>query len=195
MELLQKRLESFGRGIAWNWTCCSPSQEPTFRALLERLQPRVVLEIGTHQGVSAALLAEYAERVITVDVLPNPACLKVWDALGVTGRIESSVHQSQAGRDSQILSGAGQADLAFIDGSHLMRDLAYDFHLVIRGGCKRIILHDYWQNAEGWPDVKEFADGLISDGAHRYQLGPNTEIICLPVSVEIHKPFVLVEVK
>lgn len=167
-------------GLMWNWTCCAPSQEPTFRALLDRLPSRTILEIGTHQGVSTGLLAEYADNVITVDVLPNPLRAQVWSALGVADRIEEHVHKSQHGRDTEILRGAAKADLAFIDGSHLMRDVVHDFNLV-RSQCARMILHDYWENAEDWPDVKEFVTGLRNDPDGAYQ-------------VEIHKPFVYVEV-
>ena len=165
-----------GCKIAWDWTCCSPSQEPTFRSLLERLRPRVVVEIGTHQGVSAALLAEYAERVITIDVLPNPARHAVWDALGVRDKIEEHVHKSSAGRDAEIARAANVADLSFVDGSHLMPDVERDFCLVLP--TKRILLHDYWENAEDWPDVKEFVDHQIVNG----------------FDVTIRKPFALVEV-
>lgn len=182
-ELMKSRLAQF-TGLAWNWTCCSPSQEPTFRALLERLRPARVLEIGTHQGVSAALMAEYAAEVVTVDVLPNPARDQVWRALGVRHKIADYVHKSQAGRDTAIYDGAAVSNLAFIDGSHLMRDVEYDFQLVEMAGCSRIILHDYWQSGEDWPDVKEFADGLMARGCYGERR----------VNVEIHKPFVYVEI-
>jgi hypothetical protein len=178
MTTMRERLAGVP-GLMWHWTCCAPSQEPTFRALLERLNPTHVLEIGTHQGVSAGLLAEYAESVVTVDVLPNPVREKVWGALGVRGRIVEHVHKSQAERDDAICAGAAAADLAFVDGSHLRRDVEYDFGLVVGAGCRRVILHDYWANAEDWPDVREFVDGLSED---KY-------------AVEIHKPFAYVEVR
>jgi hypothetical protein len=181
--LMKDRLAALP-GLAWNWTCCSPKQEPVFRALLDRLRPERILEIGTHQGVSTALLAEYGE-VATVDVLPNPARARVWDLLGVAGRITERVCKSQWGRDYEIREAAERADLAFIDGSHLMRDLAYDFELVTGAGCRRVILHDYWQNAEDWPDVKLFVDGIVA--AHGRQG-------MLSLAVEIHKPFVLITV-
>ena len=192
--LMKQKLETLP-GIAWHWTSCSPAQEPVFRGLLDQLKPQTVLEIGTHQGVSAALLAEYAGLVITVDVLPNPARAKVWDLRGVADRIEEHVHKSQAGRDGEITRAAALADLAFIDGSHLMRDIEYDFGLVVGAGCKRIILHDYWQNAEDWPDVKEFVDTIESrEGAKCDVFGPCYAQTLKTYTKQIHKPFVLVEV-
>lgn len=195
-ELMKTWLECQGFKLQWNWTSCSPQQEPIFRALLERLKPKTVLEIGTHQGVSTALLAEYSERVITVDVLPNPARAKVWQTLGVSGRIEEHVHKSQVGRDVEIVEAAHLADLAFIDGSHLMRDIEHDFRLVAHAGCKRIILHDYWENAEDWPDVKQFVDGLSEKGFYRQSFETGVRgFYNHRLRIEIHKPFVLVEVQ
>lgn len=173
--LLKEHLADIG--LAWHWTCCSPGQEPIFRALLARLRPQTVTEIGTHQGVSAALLAEYATHVITIDVLPNPARKRVWERLCVADRIEEHVHKSSRGRDAEIARAVALSDLAFVDGSHLMPDIERDFALCIP--CGTVILHDYWLAGEDWPDVKKFVDAL---DLARYE-------------VEIQKPFVLVQVR
>ena len=195
MELMRERLASFGKsyttGIAWGWTACRTEQEPTFRRLLENLKPTNILEIGTHQGVSTALLAEYGD-VITVDILPNPQREKVWEFLGVTGRIEEHVHKIQDKRDAEIVRAAKLSDLAFIDGSHMMRDLEYDFGLVASAGCKQIILHDYWEDEENWPDVKTFTDRLVVTGLYWSSSCPNG--FRAEVKAEIYKPFVYVEV-
>ena len=75
-----------------------------------------------------------------------------------------------------------------------MRDIEYDFGLVVGAGCKRIILHDYWQSAEDWPDVKGFVDALVEKGFYKQSFGPGIRGFCNHhVRVEIHKPFVLVE--
>lgn len=193
MTPMKARLAQFP-GLMWHWTCCSPAQEPVFRGLLDRLRPERILEIGTHQGVSAALLAEYG-HVTTVDVLPNPVRAKVWAALGVADRITERVHKSQAGRDAEIRAGARWADLAFVDGSHLMRDVEYDFDLVTGAGCRRVFLHDYWESGEDWPDVKAFVDGLDArEGAKADVLGPSYARSAYGYRVEVHKPFAYVEV-
>jgi len=144
-------------GLMWHWTAGSEKQEPTFRALLDLLKPTSIVEIGTHQGVSTALLAEYAP-VVTVDILPHPVRAVVWDVLGVADRITEHVCKASAGRDLTIASAVERADLVFVDGCHLMPDVERDFALSIP--CGRVILHDYWQSAEDWPDVKAFVDRL-----------------------------------
>lgn len=156
MRLLQARLSNVP-GLQWNWTAGSAKQEPTFRAILEQSRPTRTLEIGTHQGVSTALLAEYAP-VITVDVLPNGVRRQVWERMGVSERITEQVHKSSRGRDEAITEAAKSCDLAFIDGSHLMPDVVRDFELCRPAG--RIVLHDYWRSGEDWPDVREFVDLL-----------------------------------
>ena len=173
---MKKRLQG-AVNVAWNWSSCSEAQEPIFRSILERVKPKTILEIGTHQGVSAALMAEYADVVHTVDVLPNPAREQVWAWLHVAKKITEHVHKSQAGRDGEISKWISQGvDLAFIDGSHLMRDVEHDYALC--EAAPVILLHDYWQNDEDWPDVKTFCDTLARSGKRR---------------VTVLKPFVLVE--
>jgi len=165
-------------GVIWNGSACTGVHEETFRAILELRQPKAVLEIGTHQGVSAALLTEYADTVVTFDVFQNKTRALVWDLLGCAGKITERVHMAQKVRDTEIAGAAKISDLAFIDGSHLMNDVALDFRLVTGGGCRRIIMHDYWPSGRSWPDVKEFVDALDTS----------------MYSVELHPPFVYVEV-
>ena len=147
---------------------------------MEKAKPTQILEIGTHQGLSAALLAEYAP-VVTVDVIPNPMRINVWEQLGVSSKITQHVCKSSIVRDTEIANAAKESDFAFVDGSHLMPDVERDFALC--GPCKRILLHDYWNNVEDWPDVKEFVDRIAKDGYyHNFR-----------VYTEIHPPFAYVE--
>ena len=178
MLLYQRLTEKYGqKALRWDWTCCTEKQEPVFRSLLDRLHPQSVLDIGTHQGISALLLAEYAKAVVTIDIIPDPCREKLWGDMGASGKIFGHVYKSQAARDECIQDiVATGIDLVFIDGGHLMHDVEYDFNLCIP--CRTVILHDYWDGSD-WPDVKEFVDNLDRE---KY-------------FVEIHKPFVLVREK
>jgi SAM-dependent methyltransferase len=168
--LLQTRLrEKFGDSLAWNSTACNGKQEETFRGLLEGIKPKLVLEIGTHQGISTALLAEYAEKVVTVDIIPNALCKSIWQYLGVAEKIESHVFMSQQVRDDLIVNTAVKADLIFIDGGHLMRDVEYDFSLC---SCTTVLFHDYWDSEKSWPDIKEFVDSLVSHNLYDITITP-----------------------
>jgi predicted O-methyltransferase YrrM len=147
-------------GVVWNGSSCTGAHELTFRAILEHQKPKAVIEIGTHQGVSAALLSDYADRVVTFDVFPNKTRALVWKLLECADKIVERVHMAQKVRDTEIAGAAKVSDLAFIDGSHLMNDVALDFRLVAGAGCRKIVMHDYWPSGRSWPDVKEFVDGL-----------------------------------
>jgi hypothetical protein len=153
-------------GLMWHWTAGSEKQEPVFRGLLEKIVPTRILEIGTHQGISTALLAEYAD-VTTVDILPNPVRAVVWDTLKPIGKITEVVCKSQGCRDAAIAAAAAGSDLVFIDGCHLWRDVEHDHGLV--ENVPHAIFHDYWLNAEDWPDVKEYVDTLPSRHVHDYR--------------------------
>jgi predicted O-methyltransferase YrrM len=166
--------------VNWGGTCADQNQEMIFRSILQKSKPTKIIEIGTLQGVSTALMAEYAP-VITVDVIPNATKDKVWALLKVSDKITSRVFRSSRTRDSEIANAAKECDFAFIDGSHLMPDIERDFSLC--GPCKRILLHDYWAHGEDWPDVKEFVDRLATDGYY-YNFR---------VYTEIHPPFAYVE--
>ncbi len=168
----QQRVERHIR-VAWNWSAASAKQEPIFRGILKQ-NPGPVVEIGTHQGVSTALIAQHAP-VSTFDVLPNADRRTLWRGLRVMGQITSEVHKSRAGLDAGIRQAARGANLAFIDGGHLAPDVAHDFELV--SDVPTIVFHDYRLNAEDWPDVRAFVDALPRD----------------QWTVEIRSPFAIVK--
>src|SRR5690606_3952065 len=143
--------------IMWHWTAAAKNQEQKFRAFLDELRPTRIVEIGTHQGVSAALLAEYAP-VTTMAIWPDKVGQRVWRKRRRRRAITELVFRSSRARDEAIAAAVAEADLAFVDGCHLMPDVVRDFDLTIP--CGRVILHDYWHSDESWPDVREFVDAL-----------------------------------
>lgn len=145
------------RGITWHWSAASARQEPIFRAILDAKRPTRIVEVGTFQGVSTALLAQYAP-VTTIDVLPDKMRDRVWSTARIQGRITELVCRTSSARDRAISDAIAEADLAFVDGSHLMRDVTYDFELTIPCGC--VVLHDYRADPDHWPDVGAFVDAL-----------------------------------
>lgn len=164
-----------GVKVRWSWTAASPEQAPTFRAILAEIAPKQILEIGTFQGVSTSLLAEFAP-VQTFDCLKNKDRQRLWGAMGVAHRITSYVGNTRGALDRMIRGAAVTADLAFVDGSHLLPDVVHDFDLV--RGVPVVVLHDYWlEGSDRWPDVRTFVDGL-----------PRSEW-----EVEIRNPFAIVK--
>lgn len=161
MTTIRDRLKDVPE-IHWHMSACDKKHEPVFRWMLERVKPTKILEIGTHHGVSAALMAEYAP-VVTIDIFGSTVREKTWSALGVKDRIESHVCVSSQVRDATITKALKGVDLAFVDGGHLMPDVERDFALTIP--CGNVLMHDYWASEKAWPDVRDFVDSL--EGQYR----------------------------
>lgn len=146
-----------GLRLAWSWTALGdPQDEQTFRELISRRAVKTCVEIGTYQGVSTALLAEYADVVHSLDVTRQPLCEPLWRQLGLERKI---THKIVSGNDEkrQYIESLPAFDLAFIDGNHAREEALFDFELVRR--CGRVIFHD-----EDFIGVRSALDKLIKDG-------------------------------
>lgn len=106
---------------------------------------RTVLEIGTYRGCAAAEIAQYCERVITIDLKHGKLEQMgerfdrhaFWESLGVRN-IELHLVKNDAKK--HLLVGGLAFDFAFIDGAH-DASIANDFALVRR--CGHVLFHDY----------------------------------------------------
>src|SRR5690606_39961805 len=127
--------------IMWHWTAAAKNQEQKFRAFLDELRPSRIVEIGTHQGVSAALLAEYAP-VTTIDIFPDRVRQRVWRKKRPRHAITELVFRSSRARDAAIAAAVAEADLAFVDGCHLMPAVVRAFVMITV--CGRVVRHDFW---------------------------------------------------
>lgn len=105
---------------------------------------RTALEIGTYKGCTSAEMAQYCERVITIDLRYGKLeangdkwdRAEFWKSLGIDN-IE--FHAIDDDRDKKLLVDAMDFDFAFIDGAH-DRTVADDFELVKR--CGHVLFHD-----------------------------------------------------
>jgi predicted O-methyltransferase YrrM len=147
---IRERLASLRAAPQWNWSAAQRNDEALFRSFLEKARPRIALEIGTHHGVSTAIIAEHALAVHTIDVLEYPTMQDaVWQALGVADRITR--HVVKGTLQKTLLAASIPFDFAFIDGSHLYESIQVDWEITKR--CGNVLFHDY---ANGWPDVDLF---------------------------------------
>lgn len=161
--LTKKLLESnlkFPSGFFSGWSSVTGKNEESFRAMVEFCLPiKNLLEIGTHMGLSAALLAEYCEKVYTIDIIATQEAFKdiLWEYLGVVDKIEHKVFHSS--RDKKKFVDSLEYDFVFIDGSHMWESVKYDFSLVYN--CKNILFHDF---GGSWKDVKRFVNFVAEKG-------------------------------
>jgi predicted O-methyltransferase YrrM len=118
-------------------------------------QFRHIVEIGTCNGLTAAVLAEHADSVTTIDIVDRPIAEEVWEFFGVRNKIVRVVVKDDAGKDLIIRS--LDFDMAYIDGGHSRYEVEFDFGIT-RKRCKTILFHDY----PSWMDV-------VAQPACRYQ--------------------------
>jgi predicted O-methyltransferase YrrM len=135
--------------------------------LVADLRPRRIVELGTKDGGSAALLALAADAdlVVTVDLADSvpPALARFVEETGRTGRVVACTGIDQADREALLgaigaAGASGDLDLVVDDASHLLGPTRASFEalfpLVRPGG---------WYLVEDWAVDQGIADGV----AHR----------------------------
>lgn len=119
---------------------------------VEIAHPSVILEIGTYQGVTAALMAQMVERVITIDIREQPLAREIWEYLGLTNIDYQVLHPKTKAELIPTLD----FDFVFIDGDHNHPEV--DFYLT-SNRAKHILFHDYFHDKR-FPRVNRLVDGL-----------------------------------
>lgn len=110
---------------------------------------RRVLEIGTYRGVTAAFMAQFVDRVTTIDLVRGRMerhgetfdRWRFWESLGISNidlrLIETDIDKATVIRESRF-------DFAFIDADHVAPAPEKDFALV--RSCGAVLFHDYGEN-------------------------------------------------
>lgn len=128
-----------------HWSTLSTGED-NFRRVLNRAALDAggrfenVLEIGTHYGVSASCIADYADSIVTVDCSFYPEAEELWTALNCADRISVFWETSEASKAK--LAGLIKWDMVYIDGDHREAGCWADF-LAVKDSADSILLHDY----------------------------------------------------
>lgn len=108
----------------------------------QKVQGRLCFEIGTWNGLTAAVLSRFFDQVVTVDVAHNPARGEILDYLGITNvrcvDIRDNADKAAIARDLRF-------DFAYVDGDHA-NDTESDFAITRR--CGRVLFHEAWPHQE-----------------------------------------------
>lgn len=125
---------------------------------------RTAVEIGTYRGCATAEIAQYCERVVTIDLRHGRLedlkekfdRVGLWAALDIKN-IELCLVENDA--EKAAILRELDFDFAFIDGAHDRASVEMDFSLVKR--CGRVLFHDYdRRGGPGDDDVYEFVNTL-----------------------------------
>jgi len=128
-----------------------------------------VIEIGTYQGLSTAILARLSDRVFTFDIC-HRNCEYVWDILGIRDRIQMFVSTREFieyeinfyfRTDWVKQNTVVPFNFAFIDGDHTYEGIKADFELV--KFTKRVLFHDYAIAPEVQAFCKEIGAKQVED--------------------------------
>ncbi len=145
---------------------CSVMME--FEAFLVSILPRAAssmtcLEIGSYNGISAIILAQYFERVVCVSLDDRPGELlkhRIVAALGIDNIEFVDVEDNE---EKAAVIDEMAFDFCYQDGDHL-NDTHSDFELSKR--CGRVLLHEYWPLQ---PSVWNLVNELPQDEIRRAQ--------------------------
>jgi predicted O-methyltransferase YrrM len=139
-EGLAALIARFGDGIKLS---SAPYQSGVSMAdVLAGKRYRRVFEIGTFQGVSAAILADFSDQVFTLDLARYalPISEEVWKFLGIQDRIQRIVVRDEDHK--RDVMGSMDFDMCFIDGGHNRLNAILDFVLA-KERCNEILFHDF----------------------------------------------------
>lgn len=157
----QKLIDHFGDNINEMSCVYIADGENSLRHFLEGKRFRTIIEIGTYQGVSTAILSEYADKVHAIDIVDLPMRNEIFNFLGVTNVsfYKCSADFSDKEKKVKEIFSKEDVDLVFIDGDHWGKALEQEFNLV--KACKKILIHDY---EPAFPVVYDFCNSLRDNG-------------------------------
>jgi len=130
--------------------------ESIYRKFLSDININIAIEIGTWRGLSAAILAHYANKVVTIDIAYYQTASFLWAYAGVRHKIKHLIVKDE--REKRQFFNDFGFDFAFIDSIHEYDNTKADFECVKKGG--RVLFHDYGNRFIG---VKRFVDELPRD--------------------------------
>jgi predicted O-methyltransferase YrrM len=139
-DLIGYLVPDFGGDVVVSSAALAGGREVVLRQMerLDALQPETIVEIGTKDGVMAALLSRFTQCVISFDTHRSPHVARVLSR--AHARNVAPVHVSDAQRD--MLLERLEFALAFIDiGRHDGARVASAFDVTRR--CGMVLFHGY----------------------------------------------------
>lgn len=99
----------------------------------------LAFEVGSWNGLTAAVLSRYFKKVITVDIVDRQEKYAVFDTLGI--RNVECYHVNTRAEKAHVWKRGGEFDFAYLDGDH-QNETDSDFNLV--RDCGRVLFHEAW---------------------------------------------------
>lgn len=128
------------------------------RRFLEKNNVRgdTCLEIGSWNGLTAALLSQRFRRVISIDIVDNPVKYEIAKRYGLN---IDFLHVSQQHKAETVK--CLRFDFAYLDGDHAQHTQS-DFDLVKH--CGRVLFHEYWATQKPVVDLVKTLGNVKTGG-------------------------------
>ncbi len=157
MNIKQQIIKKFGKKILIGSVI--RYEESFIYPLLEVIKPKVILEIGTFNGLSTILWGKYCEKqTITIDVKVKPICFDIWKLFELQDKIISV--QIMSNKSKKIFCNLIDYDFVFVDGDHSYKGVKFDFECV--KSAPFVLFHDYRPTTEQYSICKNrrFSDNV-----------------------------------
>lgn len=165
MSNFGERLKGKFGHAATHWSCLGRNGLHHFTAIIEeafgKRDDLKIVEIGTHRGVSASILARYG-NVETFDIKDWDIRDELIEFLGMTARVKFTLIPCLSVEEGNAILTDWLKhktfDLAFIDGNHAYDSVLENFEAVKH--CGTVIFHDYNHNQFHELRTVEFVDSI-----------------------------------
>lgn len=104
----------------------------------QSVRGKLCFEIGTWNGLTAVVLSQYFERVVSVDIIHNAIKHDIIADLGIKN---IRCFDIQDNADKVKIAREFPFDFAYMDGNHA-DDTGHDWNLL--QPCGRVLLHEVW---------------------------------------------------
>ena len=116
------------------------------------------LEIGTWNGLPSACMAQYADKVITIDIYDRPEKYDLWKWLGIDDKIVFYLVRTEAEKEDLIKN--IKFDFCLMDGAHNW--YTYSDWMMVRK-CGKVLFHEYWDKQKPvWDLVNSLPKNEVS---------------------------------
>jgi hypothetical protein len=169
VKRLTEKYGADGYESVMQWSSQRPHHTwPNGPSLIDVLEQRnqlydTVLEIGTARGMSALILAHWADTVHTIDIYKSKWIPQIFIDAGVADRIVHHVVKDNA-KKAKVIRGL-DFEMANIDGNHTRPEAQIDFDLTKH--CGLLLFHDFPKayrevDGPGWVLGRQ-TEGVVTD--------------------------------
>lgn len=162
-EVILRVFDKFGPAVFRRCSAPADYAEKVFRDVFAQEPVASHLEIGCLNGITAAVMTQYADVVHTIDIVDYPLKYEIWDFLGLSGKIKFHLIKNEVEKFDLIENLDFQS--AYPDGNHVNHTFS-DF--LITRKCGRLLFHEAGnESSQPWNLVKSLPKDEIKSFSYK----------------------------